>query len=165
MVKSVGVTGTRETLSNPQQHAFFDTVLQFIRQGATEVHHGACVGADAFIHFHFINQPNVWVHVHPPTNTQYSAMLQLQRGVRRVDYEPKTYADRNGDIVEAGDVLVAAPRFPEKDERSKRSGTWMTVRKGKAAGKLVLIVDYEDGNVWKYYDPEGESETEATPAA
>jgi hypothetical protein len=85
---------------------------------------------------------------------KFSAFDGLMRHSRRVNHEPKVYAERNQDIVDASDVLLAAPEFPEKDDKSKRSGTWQTVRKADAAGKLVLVVDasgkvgvYKNGDI------------------
>jgi hypothetical protein len=164
-INSVGVTATREPLSEPQSHAFYHEVLKQIRAGATEVHHGACTGGDAFIHWHIAEMPSIWLHVHPPVDPKHSAMASLKRSVRRVDHEPKTYAERNGDIVEAADVLVAAPRYPEKDPKSARSGTWQTARKAKAADILTIIVDYVDGKVWVYHDPSAPKEPDSKAAA
>jgi hypothetical protein len=149
-LRSVGVSGTREEMPAEQQHTFFSLIIEAIRLGATEVHHGACVGADAFVHFHMQTQL-VTTHVHPPSDTAFSAMSFLMRHNRRVDHDPKPYAARNQDIVDASDVLIAAPRYPEKDSRSKHSGTWMTVRKAADAGMLVLIAG-AGGEVSRYGD-------------
>jgi hypothetical protein len=149
-LKSAGVSGTREEMTSEQQHAFFALIIDAIRLGVTEFHHGACTGADAFVHFHLQRQM-VMTHVHPATDTEHSAMGFLVRHNRRVDHDPKPYAERNQDIVNASDVLIAAPRYAEKDPRSKRSGTWMTVRKAAAAHKLALVVA-ADGKVTCYGD-------------
>jgi hypothetical protein len=45
-----------------------------------------------------------------------------------------TYADRNLRIVEESDVLAGFPIHPEDDRRSRRSGTWQTVRYARKAG-------------------------------
>jgi hypothetical protein len=148
-VTSVGVSGTRENMTAEQQHAFFDLILQQLRNGATELHHGACTGADAFAHFHMISQAGVITHVHPPADKKCSAENSLMRHSRRIDHEAKPYAERNDDIVRSIDVLVAAPQYPEKDPRSKRSGTWQTIRKAHAAGKPVFIAD-ADGSQYPY---------------
>jgi hypothetical protein len=150
-VRSIGVSGTRENLSMAQQHALFRLLIDQIRDGATEVHHGACVGADAFVHFHMQTQ-QVTTHVHPPVDDKFSAMSHLMRHNRRLDYAPKPYAERNQDIVDAADVLLAAPRWPENDPKSKRSGTWQTIHKAAAKGILVMIAD-NDGNTFPYEAP------------
>lgn len=153
-VKSIGVSGTREGMSDEQAHAFFNALIEEIRlmpPGEGEVHHGACEGTDAFTHFHMQFQ-QVMTHVHPPTDKKFSAFDHLMRHNRRVDHEAKPYPARNQDIVDASQKLIAAPRYPEKDERSRRSGTWQAVRMAAKAGKPVTIVDYEDGKVHPYGD-------------
>jgi len=147
-IRSFGVSGTRETMTSVQEHAFFDLMLRAIRAGATELHHGACTGADQFAHWH-MTEHRIITHVHPPVDKKYSAETFLLRHVLRVDYEAKPYGERNQDIVDASDVLLIAPLFPENDPKSKRSGTWMTARMADAAGKLVLVADSE-GKQSKY---------------
>lgn len=144
---SVGVTGTRDNMPPEQEHAVFDLLVKAVRAGATEFHHGACTGMDAFTHY-VTSQFPVTTHVHPATgvDARYSAMDRLLRHVRRVDHEAKPTAERNQDIVDASGRLIAAPKLPESDPASKRSGTWQTIRKARAAGKPVTIVD-ADGNV------------------
>ncbi len=151
-IRSIGVSGTREQMSDDQAHAFFNALIEEVRlmpPGEGEVHHGACDGTDAFTHFHMIQQ-QVMTHVHPPTDKKCSAVDHLMRHNRVVMHDPKPYAARNQDIVDASQKLIAAPRYPEKDERSKRSGTWQAVRMAVKAGKPVTIVDYEDGKVHPY---------------
>lgn len=47
-----------------------------------------------------------------------------------------TYADRNARIVEESTVIFGLPAYPEDDPRSRRSGTWQTIRMARRAGKL-----------------------------
>lgn len=136
-------------MSDDQSHAFFDIIIQHIREGAREIHHGACTGSDAFVHHHMQFQM-VETHVHPPTDKKYSAMDFLIRHNRRIDHEPATYAVRNQAIADASDILIISPRYPEKDDRSKRSGTWQTARMAVKVGKPVIVVDYDDGRVHPY---------------
>jgi hypothetical protein len=147
-ITSIGVTGTREKLMAAQEHNFFDLLIRGVRRGATEVHHGACTGLDQFTHHHMSTQL-VITHVHPPTDKKFSAESVLLRHPRRVDHEAKPYGERNQDIVDEADVLFGAPKFPEDHPQSKRSGTWQTIRKADAAGKLVLYAD-GNGDVYRY---------------
>jgi hypothetical protein len=50
-----------------------------------------------------------------------------------------TFKQRDARMVEVGDRVIAFPLYPENDPRSKRSGTWMTVRLANRAGKPVKI--------------------------
>lgn len=153
-IKSFGVSGTRETMCSNQEHAFFDLMLQAIRAGAAEMHHGACVGADQFAHWHMAEH-RIITHVHPPVDKKFSAEKFLLRHVLRVDHEAKPYKERDQDIVDALDILIIAPLYPEKDPQSKRSGTWMTARMAHAAGKIVLVADAQ-GREYKYGDETAE---------
>lgn len=57
----------------------------------------------------------------------------------RVVYMPPgtSYRDRNQELVDRATMLVAYPAFPEVDLRSRRSGTWQTVRMARRAEKPV----------------------------
>ncbi len=50
-----------------------------------------------------------------------------------------TYEDRNAEIVQRATCLYAYPRFAEHDPRSRRSGTWQTVRLARRAGKSCTV--------------------------
>jgi hypothetical protein len=149
-VTSIGVSGTREKMPIAQLHVVYYLLLAAVNDGATEFHHGACYGLDAFVHHHMSRQ-DVTIFVHPPTIKRLSAESELARTDRVVFLKAKSYADRNQDIVDGCEKLIAAPLYPEDDSRSARSGTWMTVRKARAAGRLVVIVknDGEIGPKWK----------------
>ena len=62
-------------------------------------------------------------------------------------YAEKRYLERNRDIVDACDILIACPRTLKEE---LRSGTWATVRYARKVGKPVAILwnngkyDYED---------------------
>ena len=47
-----------------------------------------------------------------------------------------TYADRNLELVTRGTAVCGFPSYPEDDPRSRRSGTWQTIRMSRRAGKL-----------------------------
>lgn len=57
-----------------------------------------------------------------------------------VDYMPEgtDYRYRNTQLVLASNDIFYWAEFPEDDPRSKRSGTWMTVRIARAMGKHVF---------------------------
>ena len=58
--------------------------------------------------------------------------------------EEKPYLDRNKDIVDETNILMACPN---KAEEVQRSGTWSTVRYARKVGKAVLIV-YPSGKMF-----------------
>jgi hypothetical protein len=50
--------------------------------------------------------------------------------------KPKPFLDRNKDIVNSCDILIACP---ENDIEVLRSGTWSTIRYAKKINKPVLL--------------------------
>ena len=51
---------------------------------------------------------------------------------------PRDYLDRNKDIVNNCDLLIAAPK---ENTEVLRSGTWSTVRYAKQLGVTVVIIE------------------------
>jgi hypothetical protein len=86
--------------------------------GATELHHGDCVGSDKAAH-EVARQLNLRIVIHPPVNGALRAYCVGDE--LRPEYD---YLDRNRHIVEDTDWLIALPDGPER----ARSGTWSTVR-------------------------------------
>lgn len=109
-----------------------------------EWHHGACVGADEASHQAAIDNglDGRRLVVHPPTNSA----RRMHYDHRALWLPGKPYLDRNRDIVDATDELLAMPNAPEDDPRSQRSGTWMTIRYAVQVGRGVAIC-YPDGRV------------------
>ena len=130
----VGFTGTKRGMTREQKHR----LQKFLTVKAPhEFHHGDCVGADAEAH-HIAFVYGADIVVHPPTNT--SKMANCKNATR---LPPKPYIERNHDIVDAVDVVVAAPG--ERDEQL-RSGTWATIRYARKQGKQVYIL-FPDGKI------------------
>lgn len=99
-----------------------------------EFHHGDCIGADSEAH-ELVRKyfPKVAIHIHPPLNMNKRGW---NMDAKRI-YDSKEYLQRNKDIVNQTDVLVAAPAGPE----TLRSGTWSTVRYARRLGKPRRILD------------------------
>ena len=58
---------------------------------------------------------------------------------------PKDYLDRNHDIVDQTDLLIATPK---ENTEVLRSGTWATIRYAKKINKPTWIIE-TNGNIWK----------------
>lgn len=135
-----GFTGTREGMTGPQREAFFGWLEQ--QNYLTEFHHGCCVGADAQAVADVSLRADVCIVAHPG---DLGAMTDADSlAASRVAHKPKANLDRNRDIVDACDVLIAAPKGPEE----LRSGTWSTVRYARRRAKhhtLRIVIVRPDG--------------------
>lgn len=128
----LGFTGTQYNMTPEQRGEVADRIR---RWGVTELHHGDCVGADN--EAAIIAKRALIVTVgHPPTDNRKRSFFSSDES-----RPPKPYLDRNRDIVDETDVLLAAPRSPEQT----RSGTWATIRYAVQQGKSVTIV-YPSGS-------------------
>jgi hypothetical protein len=124
----IGFTGTPRGMTERQRQAL-SCVLDELQ--ASVFHHGDCIGADAEAH-DIAATMGCELVIHPAITETKRAWKQAAQV-----YEPKLYLVRNKDIVQATDVLVAAPA--DNVERL-RSGTWSTVRFARKAGRPVWIV-------------------------
>lgn len=132
---ALGFTGTQAGLTALQAARLHALLGKW--PGAS-FHHGDCVGADAEAHALALRSHPVVVH--PPDNPSKRAWCEGWTHRR----QERPYMERNDAIVAECDVLLACPSGPERTQ--PRSGTWATVRRAEAAGRLVLIC-WPDGTV------------------
>ena len=128
----IGFTGTQRGMSVNQFDALIRT-LKIQKDEIIEVHHGDCIGADA--EFHGLVRlviPEAIIIVHPPLDKSKRAFKLGDN-----QEEEKEYIDRNHDIVDASNELIACPN---ENEEVTRSGTWATIRYAKKQGKKVSII-------------------------
>jgi len=130
----VGFTGTKQGMTVEQKKVFWETVMV---NEISEFHHGDCVGADADAHEIMVTDHDIIIH--PPKNPSKRAFCKKYREIR----EEKEYLDRNHDIVDETDMLIACPCGHSE---VIRSGTWATIRYATKRGKLVFII-YPDGTI------------------
>ena len=128
-----GFTGTQRGMSPAQRLAFRRLVAG---SGFAEFHHGVCVGADAEAHDLVGVYTRYTVRVlHPPEDDKKQASLVKREG-DRVE-KPLPYLERNKKIVNACDILIAAPKTLTEE---RRSGTWATIRYASKRGVPVVIL-------------------------
>ena len=128
----IGITGTRRGGSTHQL-----ICLRRILWNVNPIilHHGDCIGFDTEAHrVAFISQ--IPITIHPPLIPSNRAWC---RGAIRV-MDEKDYDERNRAIVDACNVLIAAPYT---DKQQVRSGTWMTMRYAWSIGKPVYQLPRE----------------------
>jgi len=145
----IGFTGTRQGLT-VQQEMNLDDLLSDIAidtaadDSPIEFHHGDCIGADAQAHDIVDALPDRRIIIHPPSDPKYRAFKEGDE-VR----DEASYLERNTDIVDEGeDLLIACPK---EGQEVLRSGTWSTIRRGRKAGRPVVII-YPDGNMYKSWE-------------
>lgn len=121
-----GFTGSRKGMTL-QQKAKVKELFKSI--DISELHHGDCIGADEEIHGMFI-----WKKVgHPPTVRGLRAFKLFD------EWRPeKPYLERNRNIVDETEILIATPNGTEKE--CGRSGTWSTIRYAKKQQKKIYII-------------------------
>lgn len=107
---------------------------------ATEFHHGDCIGADTQAHMIIRESKNIPIHIHEPE-------IPDKRSFLRGDFHhnPRPYLNRNIDIVDMTDLLIACPKT---NSMIIRSGTWFTIRYAKKEKKKIMII-YPSGTIEK----------------
>ena len=127
----VGFTGTRFGMSYKQKEALSNLLYETLDE---EFHHGDCLGAD----YEADSIARKWgyeIVIHPPEDKKYRAFC-AQSG--DTVWEPAPYLERNRDIVDSTDKLIAAPKSGKEE---LRSGTWATIRYARKMGKEVVILE------------------------
>lgn len=136
-------------------------VIKHLLHQMSHGHHGDCVGAD--YEFHNVAEYGFGmgasaaptsIVIHPPINEQFRAFCI---GTDR--REAKPYLNRNRDIVDECDVLIAAPKQTVKPASLRGQGTWLTVEYAHKQGKPVYIV-FPDGSVKRPEAAVGELKSE-----
>lgn len=100
---------------------------------ATELHHGDCVGADAEA-AEIARELGVAIVVHPPDDPKLRA---FSGRFGDTVHDPRPYLERNRAIVDATEVLIAAPA----KRAGARSGTWATIRYARARSRTTRILE------------------------
>lgn len=124
---NIGFTGSQKGLTGEQ----YALIWHFLTQHQGNFHHGDCIGADQVAH-KIAEDLKYYIIIHPPTNESKRAFCKGQE-----TRPPKPYLQRNHEIVDSCNILIAAPK--EKHE-VLRSGTWATIRYARKKNVPVLIV-------------------------
>lgn len=141
---TVSFTASRFSFAPPPGHVA-GTLALLPLAGARYVT-GACEGGDAWIGaFLHRNRPDALHEVIVPADTSQVDWWWEQPEnlggpgitVTRMPWGT-SYADRNQALADRADEVIGFPLFPEADPRSRRSGTWQTIRMARRAGKLAF---------------------------
>ncbi len=125
----LGFSGTRQGMSVQQKNVVkeFLNTLQF-----DAVAHGDCIGADSEFHDIVENlfMGSKQILIFPPIKTQYRA-YKVGDGI----HKPKSYYERNRNIVDNSICLLATPK-----SGIVTGGTWYTINYAlKRASKVFII--------------------------
>jgi hypothetical protein len=126
----IGFTGTRKGMTSAQRDVIEELLVEY---QPTEVHHGDCIGADA--QFDGIAKKlKICRVIHPPDRAIYRAFCKGE-----VVLPERPYLDRNYDIVNTVDIMIACPAGTQE---ILQSGTWSTVRCARTClsiSKLIIV--------------------------
>lgn len=134
----LGFTGTRLGMYEKQEAAFRQLINEL---KPAEFHHGDCRGADeeaANWVTDDLDPAATFIVSHPPIDPKLRAFACADSV-----HSPKPYLERNKNIVDETDELVACPGgFGEE----QRSGTWSTIRYARIRRKKIRII-WPDGEI------------------
>ncbi len=131
----IGFTGSRKGMTLRQKAWFTEFVSDF---DEIEFHHGDCVGADEDGHNIVDSKSTVkatTIVIHPPSDEKLRAYC-----IGDIYCPSKPYLDRNRDIVDETDFLVAFPNGYDGASKNGPGGTWYTIRYADSLDKRVIIV-------------------------
>jgi hypothetical protein len=136
MTCKLGVTASRTGLTLDQKGVFTAVAMTL---NPHEFHDGDCIGGDEQAHYIIRKEfERCYMVGHPPENSSQRAHMQYNRA-----HPPKGYIERNHDIVDMVDFMVA---MPDTKKEKKRSGTWATIRYARKLGRTLTII-YPDGTI------------------
>ena len=124
----VGFTGTRRGMTKEQKERV-TTLLK--NNKLTAFHHGDCLGSDQEAHT-IARILSIPIFIHPPIIETYRAFCK-----NAIVFEQKDYPQRNRNIVELSDLLIATPNAPSA---RPRSGTWYTIKYALLKNHPVIII-------------------------
>ena len=135
----IGFTGTRNGMTMRQKQALTRWLRHY---RPLEFHHGQCVGADheaasiarqmAFPEPHRFGGPRITIVSHPPINDD----LRSPFAENDLVMPERGYLERDRDIAEVCDVLLACPDGP----RRANSGTWYTIDYAQKLLRAVHVI-------------------------
>lgn len=134
MTETVGFTGARRL--GTADYAQVVEIVKALPEGARIVA-GGCIGVDDYVS-HIGHSTGRKVHIVLPSDRSRVAS-GWQDVCDTFEEMPAgtDYRARNQRIVDLSDRLIAIPEHDEHDPLSRRSGTWMTIRIARKAGKQV----------------------------
>ena len=133
----LGFTGSRYGMSPQQTRVMQMYIRHFLAGNNNEFHQGGCVGCDEQA-AEYAHMQGYKIITHPPIIKTLASNKILGT------YLPaKPYLERNRDIVDVSDSLIAVPR---NNQYEPRSGTWSTIKYARRHQKPIIVLG-TNGNV------------------
>jgi hypothetical protein len=135
---SIGFSGTRSGMSEPQWDVVQQVLYLVSSADVFSAHHGDCIGSDAEFHASCMASSRARVILHPGPVASLRA-FSVGATSERVALP---FLVRNRAIVDASDVLIAAPM---EYEPQASGGTWHTIGLARQALRRHLRALYVVG--------------------
>jgi hypothetical protein len=134
----IGFTGSRNGMTLAQGHT-----LRRLVSGATEFHHGACIGADEDAVEGVTEWTTARIIAHPGASALGGDNDFLSQ--RAIDMSgevrtTKTHFARNRNIVDSSDVLIATPNYSTPITTETKGGTAYTVTYARKRGCRNIVI-------------------------
>ena len=134
---NVGFTGSRLGMTDEQARRVTHLLIEASESHGDEFHHGDCIGADEYAAL------RAWelgysIVAHPASDVKPVLRANSGRKTHALVLAPQPALLRNHAIVDACDVLIAAPSGSAASQ--PRSGTWATIRYAQRNGVRVALV-------------------------
>lgn len=146
----IGFTGSQSGMTEFQEQVFSE-ILHI--HNVTELHHGDCIGSDEIANKIALRENITIFTIHPPSNYNRRAFCFDDQQLTKFnhvqtewkDYDDakvrwcpvKPYLERNRNIVDTVEMLIATPK---EYHHTLRSGTWATIRYAWQTKKHVVII-------------------------
>lgn len=134
----IGFTGTQRG-ATPEQRSTLCSIIYRLGLEADQPlvgHHGLCIGADKQFH-NIMMELGYRVIIHPPMDQRKTFSVKPGWTALCTFLPPKSFLDRNFDIVRDSSVLIATPAGIREE---LRSGTWSTVRRARILHRPTYII-------------------------
>jgi len=130
----IGFTGTQNGMTDKQSYTL-ETLLEPYKGPFTIFIHGDCFGADREAAKR-AKDFDMYIVVRPGCDKNGNEPKRAFTWGDEI-HPTKPYLERNKDIVNDSDILIACP---EQEEEQLRSGTWSTIRNARKRNKTVYII-------------------------
>jgi hypothetical protein len=133
----LGFSGTRFGMSIEQ----YNVLKTFLKNNDFRCFcHGDCLGADLEFHNLVLQEfIKCYLYIYPPKQKKLRAYMAYRfkffNSQQIIQYKEKNYLERNRDIVNNSDFLIAAPK-----SKIENGGTWYTINYAKTIGKSCMLI-------------------------